>query len=225
MIELTEVAYSYGDGALLAGVTLTLAPGSFHLLTGRSGSGKSTLIRLCHMELLPSSGNLTVFGQDVRQMDRDAVALARRRIGIVNQESRFLDHLPLTENLALPRLIADRDAGSEEQDLRELMAWVGLSERADALPTELSGGERQRAGLARAVIMDPEIVLADEPTGNVDWEMSLRLMQLLIDLNRVGKTILVATHDHNLIRAVTEGIPANVLRIEHGTLTHAGEDL
>ena len=135
------------------------------------------------------------------------------------------EHAQRTSTSKIGTTLAGRDTGSEEQDLRELTAWVGLTERAHALPGELSGGERQRAGLARAVIMDPEIVLADEPTGNVDWEMSLRLVQLLIDLNRVGKTILVATHDLNLIHAITEQIPAQLLRIEHGTVTHAGDDL
>ncbi|MDV7143363.1 ATP-binding cassette domain-containing protein [Tropicimonas sp. TH_r6] len=225
MIELQDVAYSYGNGTLLGDVSLQLAPGSFHFLTGPSGAGKSTLLKLCYMELLPSSGQLSIFGRDVTGLSRDEVARARRRIGVVHQDCQFLDHLPLTDNLALPLDVSGRDASAEAQNLEELMVWVGLSSRADALPPQLSGGERQRAALARAVIMDPEIVLADEPTGNVDWEMSLRLLQLLIELNRMGKTILVATHDLNLIRAAKAQVSARVLRIAQGTLTLAGADL
>ncbi len=225
MIELQDVAYSYGNGTLLGDVSLQLAPGSFHFLTGPSGAGKSTLLKLCYMELLPSAGQLSIFGRDVTEMNRDEVARTRRRIGVVHQDCQFLDHLPLTDNLALPLDVSGRDASTEAQNLTELMAWVGLSARADALPPQLSGGERQRAALARAVIMDPEIVLADEPTGNVDWEMSLRLLQLLIELNRMGKTILVATHDLNLIRAAKAQVSARVLRIAQGTLTLAGADL
>ena len=225
MIDLNQVAYSYGTDALLADVSLHLAPGSFHFLTGPSGAGKSTLLKLCYMELLPSSGKLSIFGRDVATLGRDDIARTRRRIGVVHQDCQFLDHLPLAENLSMPLTVTGRDAESEDQNLRELLAWVGLSERADALPPQLSGGERQRAALARAVIMDPEVLLADEPTGNVDWEMSLRLLQLLLELNRMGKTILVATHDLNLIRAAKAQVSARVLRIAEGSLTLAGADL
>ncbi|MFV0335752.1 MAG: cell division ATP-binding protein FtsE [Tropicimonas sp.] len=227
MIELSEVAYSYGDGTLLGDVSLRLGPGSFHFLTGPSGAGKSTLLKLCYMELLPDAGRLSIFGREVTEMDRDAVARARRRIGIVHQDCQFLDHLSLSENLSLPLSVAGRDAGANAAagNLRDLMSWVGLTARARALPPQLSGGERQRAALARAVIMDPDVVLADEPTGNVDWEMSLRLLHMLVELNRMGKTILLATHDLNLIRAAKAQVPVRVLRIARGTLTQAGADL
>lgn len=225
MIELNEVAYSYGNGALLGDVSLQLAPGSFHFLTGPSGAGKSTLLKLCYMELLPTSGQLSIFGRNVTALGRDDVARTRRRIGVVHQDCQFLDHLSLVENLSLPLTVTGREASSEAQNLSELMAWVGLSKRAEALPPQLSGGERQRAALARAVIMDPEIILADEPTGNVDWDMSLRLLQLLVELNLMGKTIVVATHDLNLIRAAKQQVSARVLRIANGTLTLAGADL
>ena len=153
------------------------------------------------------------------------MARSRRRIGVVHQDCQFLDHLPLDENLALPLSVAGRDVAAEAQNLQELMGWVGLAARARALPPQLSGGERQRAALARAVIMDPDIILADEPTGNVDWEMSLRLLRLLVELNRMGKAVLVATHDLNLIRAAKAQVAARVLRISGGTLTLAGADL
>lgn len=225
VIELQEVAYSYGNGVLLEGVSLQMAPGSFHFLTGPSGAGKSTLLKLCYMELLPSDGQISIFGRDIAALSRDEIARTRRRIGVVHQDCQFLDHLPLSENLALPVEVSGRDAAAEAQNLSDLMAWVGLSGRRNALPPQLSGGERQRAALARAVIMDPEIILADEPTGNVDWEMSLRLLQLLVELNRMGKTILVATHDLNLIRAAKAQVSARVLRIAKGRLTLAGADL
>jgi cell division transport system ATP-binding protein len=154
---------------------------------------------------------------------RDDIAHARRRIGVVHQDCQFLDHLPLAENLELPLEVAGR--GSDGSNLDELLAWVGLSDRKTALPPELSGGERQRAALARAVIMSPEIVIADEPTGNVDWEMSQRLLALLVELNKMGKTILVATHDMNLIRTAKSQVAARVLRIRDRNLQLAGADL
>ena len=225
MIRLSSVAYSYGGDALLHDVDLELAPGSFHFLTGPSGAGKSTLLKLCYMELPPSAGRVEVFGRDTAGMDRDGIARARRRIGIVHQDCQFLDHLSVAENVALPLRIAGRDAGEEADNLADLLAWVGLAPRAGARPPELSGGERQRAALARAVIMAPEIILADEPTGNVDWDMSLRLLQLLAELNRMGKAVLIATHDLPLIRAAKAQVAARVLRIAERQVKLAGADL
>ncbi|WVX47699.1 Cell division ATP-binding protein FtsE [Roseobacter fucihabitans] len=225
VIELENVAYSYGDGALLSDISLKLAPGSFHFLTGPSGAGKTTLLRLCYGALLPSSGKITLFGDDVRSLERDDIAMLRRRMGMVHQDCRFLDHLSVVENIALPLSASGRPAEAAGEDLNELMAWVGLTQRADALPPELSGGERQRAALARAVIMSPDVVLADEPTGNVDWEMSQRLLRLLVELNKMGKTVLIATHDLSLIRAAKTQIQARVLRIAGGRVQLAGADL
>ncbi|WP_353473040.1 ATP-binding cassette domain-containing protein [Salipiger sp. H15] len=225
MIELDNVAYSYGGGELLSGLTLRLAPGSFHFLTGPSGSGKTTLLKLCYGALVPTAGHARLFGEDVRRMDRDAIALSRRRIGVVHQDCQFLDHLSVAENVALPLTVAGEGGQELEQNLIELMTWVGLKSRADALPPELSGGERQRAALARAVMMSPEVILADEPTGNVDWEMSQRLLRLLVELNRMGKTILIATHDLGLIRSAKTQVQARVLRISNRRLQSAGADL
>lgn len=225
MIELDKVAHNYGGGELLSEVTLRLAPGSFHFLTGPSGAGKSTLLKLCYAELLPSAGHVRLFDRDVRAMSRDDVARTRRRVGVVHQDCQFLDHLPLSENLLLPLTVAGQDATAEAENLRELLNWVGLSNQAASRPPELSGGERQRAALARAVIMAPDVILADEPTGNVDWEMSLRLLQLLVELNRMGKTILIATHDLNLIRAAKSQVAARVLRIKNRRIQLAGADL
>jgi len=225
VIELENVGYSYGGGALLSEVSVQLIPGSFHFLTGPSGSGKTTLLKLCYGALLPTSGHVRVFDEDVRKLDRDQMALLRRRIGVVHQDCRFLDHLPLAENISLPLTVSGREAIKEGGDLQELMQWVGLSDREDALPAELSGGERQRAALARAVIMSPDVILADEPTGNVDWEMSQRLLQLLVELNRMGKTILIASHDLALIRAAKSQVQVRVLRISNQRLQLAGADL
>nr|WP_232236914.1 ATP-binding cassette domain-containing protein [Thiosulfatihalobacter marinus] len=220
-----NIAYNYGGGELLSEISLKLAPGSFHFLTGPSGSGKTTFLKLCYGALTPTAGSARLFGQDVRQMDRDGHAMARRRIGVVHQDCQFLDHLPVADNVALPLTVSGRDSLDQVSNLKELLNWVGLGDRAGALPPELSGGERQRAALARAVIMSPEVVLADEPTGNVDWEMSQRLLQLLVELNRMGKTILIATHDLNLIRTAKHHVQARVLRISNRKLQLAGADL
>ncbi|GHG88807.1 cell division ATP-binding protein FtsE [Pseudodonghicola xiamenensis] len=225
MIELEDVGYSYGGGELLSNVSVKLAPGSFHFLTGPSGAGKTTLLKLCYGALTPSSGRVLAFDADMRGLDRDQMALLRRRIGVVHQDCRFLDHLPVADNIALPLVVSGRDMLREAENLRELMSWVGLSARADARPPELSGGERQRAALARAVIMSPDVVLADEPTGNVDWDMSTRLLHLLVELNRMGKTVLIATHDLSLIRAAKSQVQARVLRISNRRLQLAGADL
>jgi len=225
LIELASAAFTYGGGDILTDVTLRLQPGSFHFLTGPSGAGKTTLLRLCYMELLPTVGHVRIFQNDVANMDRDQVALNRRRIGVVHQDCKFLDHLSVAENIALPLTVAGRDAAAEVNNLMELLNWVGLQNHADALPEQLSGGERQRAALARAVIMSPDIVIADEPTGNIDWEMALRLMHLLVELNRMGKTILIATHDLNLIRKVKAQTAARVLRLHNRRVQLAGADL
>jgi cell division transport system ATP-binding protein len=223
VIAFDNVAYSYGGGELLSEISLRLAPGSFHFLTGPSGAGKSTFLKLCYAELLPTAGRVTLFDREVRSLTRDDIALSRRRIGVVHQDCQFLDHLPLAANVSLPLTVAGRS--SEAQDLTDLLGWVGLGQLASALPPQLSGGERQRAALARAIIMGPDVILADEPTGNLDWEMSLRLLTLLVELNRMGKTVLIATHDLNLIRQAKSQIAARVLRISKRRIQLAGADL
>ena len=223
VIAFENVAYSYSGRELLADVSLRLAPGSFHFLTGPSGSGKSTFLKLAYAELQPTGGCVTLFDRDVTSLSRDDVARTRRRIGIVHQDCRFLDHMTLAANMALPFTVSDRE--SDPKELDELLGWVGLSHLADALPPQLSGGERQRAALARAVIVDPDVILADEPTGNVDWEMSLRILTLLVELNRMGKTIVVATHDLNLIRQAKAQVQTRVLRIAKHRVQLAGADL
>ncbi|MEL6677276.1 MAG: ATP-binding cassette domain-containing protein [Pseudomonadota bacterium] len=225
MIELAQAGFRYGDTDVLTDATLTLAPGSFHCLTGPSGSGKTTFLRLCYLALFPTSGTLSLWGRDARVMDRDDIAQARRRIGIMHQNCAFLDHLSVAENVALPLTVTGRRAAEAAGDLEDLLNWVGLTHRADALPPELSGGERQRAALARAVISAPDIILADEPTGNLDADMAGRVLTLLIELNRLGKAVLVATHDMELIRQAKRQVPTRVLRLRGGALQSAGSDL
>ena len=224
MIEMRDVAFAYPrEGQLFGDISLSLPRGSFHFLTGPSGSGKTTFLRLCIADLLPTSGKLSLFGQDAATLGRDEIAGLRRRVGVVHQDTQFLDHLPVAENVALPMMVADEPI--DMAAIRDLLAWVQMTSQARAMPPSLSGGERQRAALARAVILSPDVILADEPTGNLDWEMSLRLLQLLIELNRSGKTVLVATHDLNLVRAAKQQVAARVLRIAGGRLQAAGAEL
>jgi len=225
VIEFNGAGYSYGDQALFRQVDLEMAQGSFHFLTGPSGVGKSTFLKLCYGELRPTEGQTTLFGRDLGSLNRDELAGARQKIGVVHQDCQFLDHLSIEENIGLPLAVSGPDGLKDQANLQELIGWVGLSHRANALPPELSGGERQRAALARAVIMSPDIILADEPTGNVDWEMSQKLLTLLVELNRMGKTILIATHDLALIRAAKTQVQARVLRISDRRIQSAGVDL
>jgi cell division transport system ATP-binding protein len=225
VIEFEQAGFSYGRKTILRDLNLTLPAGSFHFLIGPSGSGKTTFLRLCYLDLAPTEGRLRFFGKPIAPRDRDAVADLRKTIGVVHQDCQFLDHLPLIENIALPLHVSGLNVTARAEDLQALLEWVDLTGRVDAFPEELSGGERQRAALARAVILSPEIILADEPTGNVDWDMALRLLTLLIELNRMGKTVVVATHDLNLIRAAKGRAPARVLRIAQGRVQPAGAEL
>jgi cell division transport system ATP-binding protein len=224
VIELQKVSYGYGGAMLFSQLSLSLAPGTFHFLTGPSGAGKTTLLKLAYADLKAKTGRVQIFGKDAAGLDRDQVALARRRIGVVHQDCQFLDHLSIAENIVLPLTISGRHAEAGK-NLPELLKWVGLTKQADQLPPELSGGERQRAALARAVILSPDVILADEPTGNVDWDMSQRLMKLLVELNKMGKTVLIATHDLAMIRAMKTEVSARVSRLKDGQLVQAGADL
>jgi len=225
LLEISKVSYSYGGNSVFSGVSLSVAPGSFYFLTGPSGSGKTTFINLCAGALIPEVGNISVFGQETRNMSNYEVSQMRRRLGLVHQNCEFLDHLSIEENIALPLTVAGMDNIKERANVLELMKWVGLDSKSNVKPQELSGGERQRLALARAVIMSPEIILADEPTGNVDWEMSQRLLTLMIELNKMGKTIFISTHDLSLIRLAKSHVTARTLRISDLKLSQAGADL
>ncbi len=224
-MELASVAMSYGGRTLFRDVSISLAPGSFHFLTGPSGSGKTTLIKLCYAELTPTEGRVAIFDEDTSRMGRNDVAKMRRRVGVVHQDCRFIDHLSVSDNVLLPVTVSGATAADIDANMSELLEWVGLTNFVDHKPPELSGGERQRAALARAVILSPDVVLADEPTGNVDWEMSLKILNLLIELNKLGKTILCATHDMSLIRQAKTRVSARVLRLRDGSIELAGAEL
>ncbi|SMO79679.1 cell division ATP-binding protein FtsE [Paracoccus laeviglucosivorans] len=224
MIEMQNLSFGYSGGEpLLADMSLSLPPGSFHFLTGPSGSGKTTFLRLCYADLLPTAGKMLAFGQDVTELSRDGIAALRRRVGVVHQDTQFLDHLPVAENIAMPLIVSGEAV--DMPALGDLLSWVQLTNHSRTMPPALSGGERQRAALARAVIMSPDLIIADEPTGNLDWDMSMRLLQLLVELNRSGKTVLFATHDLNMIRAAKQQVQTRVLRIAGKRLQLAGADL
>ena len=201
MIRLQNVALRYGRGPeVLRGVSFDLRPGSFHFLTGPSGAGKTTLLRLMLMEIQPTIGQVSLFAQDVSRITPPRRAQLRRRIGIVFQDFRLLDHMTTWDNVALPLRVLGKRADDYREDVTDLLQWVGLGDRMYAFPSVLSGGEKQRAAIARAVIGKPELLLADEPTGNVDPQMARRLMRLFIELNRLGTSVVIATHDHQLMR-------------------------
>jgi cell division transport system ATP-binding protein len=201
LIEFSDVGLRYGNGPeVLHDLTFSVEPGSFHFLTGPSGAGKTSLLRLLLLSLKPSRGRVTMLGEDVSNLTQDRLLQMRRHIGIVFQEFRLLDHLTTFENVALPLRVLGQPEAEYRPNVTELLEWVGLGERMNAPPSLLSGGEKQRAAIARAVIARPKILLADEPTGNVDPELSSRLVHLFAELNRtLGMTIILATHELPLL--------------------------
>jgi cell division transport system ATP-binding protein len=199
MVRFENVGMRYGTGPeVLRDLSLYLAPGSFHFLTGASGAGKSTLLRLMYLAERPTRGLISLFDKDMSRVKRGALSPIRRKIGVVFQEFRLLDHLSAFDNVALPL----RVAGAAEQRIRdnvtELLEWVGLADKLNARPPTLSGGQQQRIAIARAVIARPQLLLADEPTGKVDAAMALRLLRLFEEMNRLGTTIVLATHNEAL---------------------------
>ena len=216
IVQFDNVGLRYGTGAeILAGLSFTLAPGSFHFLTGASGAGKTSLINLITLAQRPSRGIVSLFGEDAANLPRNRLPTLRRRIGVVYQDFRLIPQLSAFDNVALPLRIAgmvEREIGPRVQ---ELLEWVGLAARATARPATLSGGEQQRVAIARAVITHPELIVADEPTGNVDPEMAARLLHLLEALNRQGTTVLIATHDVHLLRQMPG---ASIMRLAKGRI-------
>ena len=208
-----NVGLRYGTGPeVLKDLNLTLETGSFSFLTGASGAGKTSLMRMLFLALKPTRGMITLFGENVGALPRTRLPDLRRRIGVVFQEFRLLDHLTTFENVALPLRIRGQKLGDYRDNVMELLDWVGLDHHANSYPPVLSGGEKQRAAIARAVVSSPELLLADEPTGNVDPALALRLMKLFRQLNQFGTTVLIATHDTHLLE--TFDVP--ILRLANG---------
>jgi cell division transport system ATP-binding protein len=215
MIRFENVGMRYGPGPeILRDATFVLEPGSFNFLTGPSGAGKTTLLKLLYLAEPPSRGLVTLFGHDLATTRRSEFPALRRRIGVVFQDFRLLDHLSAFDNVALPLRIAGRRPDDYESDVEELLSWVGLGDRMQARPATLSGGEQQRVAIARAVVGQPDLLIADEPTGNVDPDMGQRLIRLFGELNRLGTTVLIATHDRGLI----ERTKAREMRLVDGRL-------
>ncbi len=215
-VRMDGVGLHYNQtGEVLSEIDLVLGSGSFTFLTGPSGAGKSSLLKLLYLAHAPSRGDIRLFGRSTLGLPRKQLSALRRRIGVVFQEFRLLDHLTAFENVALPLRVSGRKRSDYRSEVADLLRWVGLGERMEALPPFLSGGEQQRVAIARALINKPDFLIADEPTGNVDPDMGLRILRLFSELNkRVGTTVLIATHDLELIRE----FDAPVLRLNHGML-------
>ena len=217
IVSFDNVGLRYGtDREILSNVSFTLFPGRFYFLTGASGAGKTSLLRLLYLAQRPSRGAIRMFGTDVITLPRERLPAYRRRMGVVFQDFRLVDHLSAFDNVALPL----RVSGVREADLQgpvaDMLEWVGLAHRADARPATLSGGEQQRVAIARAVIGRPDMLVADEPTGNVDPEMALKLIRLFEALNRLGTTVVVATHDVQLLKKVPDSL---IMRLDKGHLS------
>ncbi len=200
IIEMQNVGIRYGQGAeVLSDIKLSLKRGSFHFLTGKSGAGKTSLLSMMYLSQKPSRGIVNVFGKNVNFTNRDALAMLRRKIGVVFQDFRLLDHLSAFDNVALPLRVCGMDEREVKKRVTELLQWVELEKHINAPTSTLSGGEKQRVAIARAVINRPELLLADEPTGNVDNDIAAKLMKLFVELNKLGTTVVIATHSDKLI--------------------------
>ncbi|MCX7328551.1 MAG: cell division ATP-binding protein FtsE [Hyphomicrobiales bacterium] len=200
MVRFEGVGLRYGMGPeVLRDITFSVEPRSFQYLTGPSGAGKTTLLKLMLLSLKPTRGLVNLFGHDVTRRQNDALSAARRRMGVVFQDFRLLDHLTVYENVSLPMKVKGREEASYRSEVVELLRWVGLGERMHSIPPVLSGGEKQRAAIARALIVKPELLLADEPTGNVDPTLARRLLRLFMELQQLGTAVVIATHDLNLM--------------------------
>lgn len=214
MIKFDHVGLRYGIGPeVLSDVSFSLAPGSFHFLSGASGAGKTSLLTLMFLGRKPTRGLVSMFGQDIGQADRGQLAALRQRIGVVFQDFRLLGHLSAFDNVALPLRIMGKAEKEIRANVSELLNWVGLGEHHNALPDTLSGGQKQRVAIARAVITRPRLLLADEPTGNLDDEIGLRLMNLFDQLNRMGTTVVIATHNQQMMEQF--GHPRLILEKGH----------
>jgi cell division transport system ATP-binding protein len=200
LVRFENVGLRYGMGPeILKDLSFTIEPQTFQFLTGPSGAGKTTLLRLILLSLRPTRGLISLFDRDSSMLDKASMTAMRRKIGVVFQDFRLLEHLTTYENVALPLRVQGRDESSYRQEVIELLKWVGLGDRMHVLPQVLSGGEKQRAAIARALIVRPELLLADEPTGNVDPTLARRLLRLFIELHKSGTSVVIATHDLGLM--------------------------
>lgn len=200
MIKFENVGLRYGTGQeILRDISFHIKARSFQFLTGPSGAGKTSLLRLMFLALKPTRGLIHIFGRDTALLPPQSLPALRQRIGIVFQDFRLLDHLTTYENVSLPLRVRGKEEASYRAEVLELLHWVGLGDRINAHPPVLSGGEKQRAAIARALIDRPHILLADEPTGNVDTALAKRLLHLFIELNRSGTAVVIATHDNVLL--------------------------
>ncbi len=217
IVQFDNVGLRYGtEREVLSDISFSLYPGRFYFLTGASGAGKTSLLKLLYLAQRPSRGAIRMFGTDVITLPRGRLPGFRRRLGVVFQEFRLVPHLSAFDNVALPLRVAGVAEAELEKPVADMLDWVGLAHRADARPATLSGGEQQRVAIARAVIGRPEMLVADEPTGNVDPEMALKLLRLFEALNRLGTTVVVATHDVHLLRKVSDSL---IMRLDKGRLS------
>jgi cell division transport system ATP-binding protein len=218
IVKFDNVGLRYGtDPEVLSNLSFTLYPGSFYFLTGASGAGKTSLLKLLYLAQRPSRGAIRMFGQDLITMPRERLPDLRRSLGVVFQNFRLVPHLSAFDNVALPLRLAGADEKRVVKAVTDMFEWVGLSHRAHAIPASMSGGEQQRVAIARAVIARPRILIADEPTGNVDPDMALKLLRLFEALNRrVGTTVVVATHDVHLLKKVPDSL---IMRLNKGQLS------
>ena len=216
IVQFENVGLRYGSGAeTLSDISFSLQSGAFYFLTGASGAGKTSLLRLMYLAQRPSRGIIRLFNEDAVVLPRDRLPGFRRRIGVVFQDFRLVPHLSAWDNIALPLHVAGMPVPEINEAVREMLAWVGLADRAEARPATLSGGEQQRVAIARAVIARPELLVADEPTGNVDPEMADRLIHLFGSLGKLGTTVVVATHDIHLLTRLPQ---AQMMRLDRGRL-------
>ncbi len=200
IIDMKNVGIRYDQGPeILSDINVSLKRGSFHFLTGKSGAGKTSLLSMMYLAQKPSRGVLNVFGKNVNFTNRDSLALLRRRIGVVFQDFRLIEHLSAFDNVALPLRVCGMSEREVRKRVKELLQWVELDKHMLDKTSTLSGGEKQRIAIARAVINRPDILLADEPTGNVDSDIAVKLMKLFIELNKLGTTVIIATHSEKLV--------------------------
>lgn len=217
VVTFDNVGLRYGTGKeVLSDVSFTLWPGSFYFLTGASGAGKTSLLKLLYLAQRPSRGVIRMFGTDVITLPRGHLPNYRRRLGVVFQDFRLVPHMSAYDNIALPLRVSGVSEAELTKPVTDMLEWVGLAHRAEARPATLSGGEQQRVAIARAVIGRPDLLVADEPTGNVDPDMAVKLLRLFEALNRLGTTVVVATHDLHLLQKVPQSM---IMRLDKGRLS------